>query len=173
MWIWTTYVHVKFVDFGEDPSDRSVAAANQDPERIEMAKQPQPVCIRIQFRKREREDRVSLKTSLRRAGWLSWWKFWADYLPESRSAVHQIENLGRIEKLLEASQKLDALIVARFRIDEDQERRTSLRPDSFPRLIRSFFFAKKSCQKLNFSYRIESNTVKINKNRFQEEICTS
>ena len=56
--------------------------------------------------------------------------------PKARPSVHQIKHLSRIEELLEAPQELDALVVARFRVDEDQERRTALRPDGFPGFVR-------------------------------------
>lgn len=31
-----THIHMEFVDFGKDPTDRSIAAANKDPERIKV-----------------------------------------------------------------------------------------------------------------------------------------
>lgn len=38
-----------------------------------------------------------------------------------RTPVDQVEDLGRVEKLLEASQELHPLVVSAFRVDEDQE----------------------------------------------------
>jgi hypothetical protein len=32
----STHIHMELVDFGKDPTDRSVAAANQDPEWIKV-----------------------------------------------------------------------------------------------------------------------------------------
>ena len=62
---------------------------------------------------------------------------------EARSAIHQIKDLGWIEQLLEASQELDALIVAGFGIDKDQERRAALWADGLPRFVRSYDKNKK------------------------------
>lgn len=119
-----THVHVKFVNLRQDPADGSIATANQDSEGIKVAKKSQSVpkekvVSRLEPR-RERKKKVDFN------------------LPESRSAVHQIENLSRIEELLETAQKLDALIISRLGVDKDQEWRTSLRPHRFPGLVRSF-----------------------------------
>lgn len=46
-------------------------------------------------------------------------------------------DLSGIEELFEAAQKLDALIVARLGIDEDQQWRAALRTHHVPRLVRS------------------------------------
>lgn len=56
---------------------------------------------------------------------------------QARPAIHEVEDLGGIEQLLEASQELDALIVPGFGVDEDQERRAALRTDGFPRFVRT------------------------------------
>jgi hypothetical protein len=59
------------------------------------------------------------------------------FSPKTGSSVHQIKHLSWIEELFETSQKLDALVIARFRIDKDQQWRTALRSNSFPSFIRA------------------------------------
>lgn len=59
------------------------------------------------------------------------------FSPKTGPSVHQIKHLSRIEELFETSQELDALVIARFRIDKDQERRTALRPHSLPSFVRA------------------------------------
>ena len=60
------------------------------------------------------------------------------FSPKTGSSVHQIKHLSWIEELFETSQKLDALVIARFRIDKDQQWRTALRSNSFPSFIRAW-----------------------------------
>lgn len=43
-------------------------------------------------------------------------------LPQVRAPVHEVEDLGRIEKLLELAQKLDTLVVPALGVDKGQER---------------------------------------------------
>ena len=60
------------------------------------------------------------------------------FSPKTGSSVHQIKHLSWIEELFETSQKLDALVIARFRIDKDQQWRTALRSNSFPSIVRAW-----------------------------------
>lgn len=43
-------------------------------------------------------------------------------LPEMRPPVHEVKDLGGVEQLFKAAQKLDALVVAALTVDEHQER---------------------------------------------------
>jgi len=44
------------------------------------------------------------------------------HLPQVRAPVHEVEDLGRVEELLELAQKFDALVVPTLGVDKGQER---------------------------------------------------
>ena len=57
------------------------------------------------------------------------------YEPEAGASVHQVEDLGRVEELLEAAEKLDALVIARLGVDEDEEGGAALRSHCLPCIV--------------------------------------
>lgn len=107
-------VEAKGVDLGEHPAHAAIPPAHQDPEGGELLEEAQSGGDR-------REGLGAVPgTHQDPAGATPGHP--GRRLPQVRAPVHEVEDLGRVEELLELAQKLDALVVPALGVDEGQER---------------------------------------------------
>lgn len=103
------------IDLRQHPANAAISSTHQDPEGIELLKQPQ-TATHTHTQRCELACQtycVLLCFCLCASVCVS---------PQVRPSIHQVKHLRRVQQLLEAPQELHTLIVSTFRVNKDQQR---------------------------------------------------